>query len=475
MSEQPRRRALGITVLGDFILSEGVDAVIENLLHVGATAVACNPTVTAAAPEGKGSFQPPLDAGSSPRVFDRPLFGKTALWLQSGPSYQPHAELYRDSPYGPRQTNALTEQHGRLIGEFIERANAAGLRVYFQIGAAQPSGLRDEDRPRLPNGQLPQVRVADTASLASSAVRAYNRAYLQDLLQEYPSISGIRIDWPESPCYTIEELFQDFSEHALAWGRSQGFDVDAAVEDVGRLYAHRHGSLSNGQLLSLAGSDRGRFAVWTWLQRYPGVYEWLRLKAALSTDIVRDWRATLDDVGGPDYELIAHAFMPPFSAFTGLDFAAASQHCNGIAPKLYTMHWSQMVEFWGRRLLEHNARLEESCVVRSLASLFDIAAPDAEGISLADYGYPAPDEPHPIDDAPQARKIRQVISATHLGTVVPVVPLVHGYGPVEDFARRLQLVVDSDADGVWINRYGYLSDEKLEVIGKLARTSRELE
>lgn len=468
MVEAPRRPELGITVLADFILSEGVEPVIENLVRVGATAVACNPTVTAAAAEGEGSYQPPLDAGSSPRVFDRPLFGKKALWLYSGPSFRPRPELYRESPYGPREPNALTEQHGELVGRFIQQARDAGLRVYLQLGAAQPSGLRDEDRPRLPDGRVPQVRVADTASLASPAVRAYNRAYLQDLLTEYPTIAGIRIDWPEYPCYTIEELFQDFSEHVQAWGRASDFDVEAAVHDVGRFYRHLHGSLGNGQLLSLAAPDRGRFAVWTWLQRYPGVYEWLRMKAALATDMVTHWRTCLQDAGGQgQYELIAHAFMPPFSAFTGLDFAAVSRHCDGVAPKLYTMHWSQMIEFWGARLLEHNPRLEESCVVRSLASLFDITDPDEEGISLSDYGYPAPDEPHPIDDAPQARKIRQVISATRLGRSVPVVPLVHGYGPVSDFERRLQLVLDSDADGVWINRYGYLSDEKLEVIRRL--------
>ena len=54
---------LGITVLGDFILSEGVEPIIENLLRIGTTAVAVNPTVTAPADENTGSFQPPIDAG----------------------------------------------------------------------------------------------------------------------------------------------------------------------------------------------------------------------------------------------------------------------------------------------------------------------------------------------------------------------------------------------------------------------------
>ena len=45
-----------------------------------------------------------------------------------------------------------------------------------------------------------------------------------------------------------------------------------------------------------------------------------------------------------------------------------------------------------------------------------------------------------------------------------VTPLVHGYGPPADFRRRLQIVTDSAADGVWINRYGYLGEEKLQAI-----------
>ena len=50
--------------------------------------------------------------------------------------------------------------------------------------------MRDEDRPRLPDGSIPPDRMADTASLASEAMRAYNRAYVADLLAAYPNISG---------------------------------------------------------------------------------------------------------------------------------------------------------------------------------------------------------------------------------------------------------------------------------------------
>ena len=69
------RRFLGFTVFCDFIQSEGIDAVLDNLDRAGATAVAINPTVTEPSAKGEGTFQPPDDAGSSPRLFDRPLWG----------------------------------------------------------------------------------------------------------------------------------------------------------------------------------------------------------------------------------------------------------------------------------------------------------------------------------------------------------------------------------------------------------------
>jgi len=42
-------------------------------------------------------------------------------------------------------------------------------------------------------------------------------------------------------------------------------------------------------------------------------------------------------------QLHAHAFMPPWTIFTGLDFAGIAPFVDAISPKLYTMHWAQMI------------------------------------------------------------------------------------------------------------------------------------
>ncbi len=93
-------RYIGVTVLCDYVLSEGVEAVLANLHRVGASAVAVNPTVTTEAQEGEegASWQPPSDGGTSPRLFDRPLFGKRSLWVRSGGSFVARQELYNDCP-----------------------------------------------------------------------------------------------------------------------------------------------------------------------------------------------------------------------------------------------------------------------------------------------------------------------------------------------------------------------------------------
>lgn len=453
---------LGITVLGDFILSEGVEPILENLLRIGTTAVAVNPTVTAPADEKTGSFQPPIDAGSSPRLFDRPLFGKHSLWVRGGVSYKPREEFYKDSAYRPRRTNELTEQHGAIIGQFIDRAIESGLKVYFQVGAVQPSGLRDEDRPRLPDGSISENRMADTASLASEAVRSYNAAYIRDLLTEYPNITGFRPDWPEYPCYTLGEVFQDFGDHVSEWASSRDFDFESIKSGGAGLWDLFHGKAADGSLAD-ADFEQG-WAVTGDMPEW--VSEWKRLKAALSVDCLQHWREAMNAAGGQDKELSANAFMPTYSTVTGFDFPGAAEVCDAVSPKLYTMHWSLMVKFWADPILAANPQLSEESVVRAIVNVMEIDPDGTGGSTVADFGYPAPDEPHPIASGPQKRKLDEVAAA--VGDRCQVTPLVHGYGPLEDFTRRLQLVADCDAvSGLWINRYGYLSDDKLAAIGAI--------
>jgi len=460
------RRFLGFTVYCDFIQSEGIDAVLDTIERAHATAVAINPTVTQRCEEGVGVFQPPDDAGSSPRLFDRPLWGQRSLWVRSGPSFEPEEQRYAGTPYRPRQPNDLTARAGHIIGDFITAARDRELDVYLQIDATTPPGLREEDIPRLPDGRLPVDRMAATASLASDAIRDYIDSYVGDLLQHYPDITGLRPDWPEYPCYKIDELFQDFSPHVEAWCAEREIQFEPIRAEVAAFYHYIHGSLSNGDLEELVAIEPGQVAQAGMLRRFPLVVEWLRLKRALSVDLLAHWRSAITNAAGPQIKLSANAFMPPFSSFTGFDFAAAAAHCTAVSPKFYTMHWTLMIHFWGTELLSSNPGLDENLLVRGLANLFDMGV-DTTHAKLLDFRYPEPDEPHPVTDAAQHRKIGQILDEVAGATLVT--PIVHGYGPEDDFARRFAVAAESAADGAWVNRYGYLSDGKLAAIRELWR------
>lgn len=460
-------RLFGITVLADFIVNEGVEPILDGLQRRGVNAVALNPTVTAEAKEGEGSFQPPADAGSSSRLFDRPLWGKRSLWVRTGPSYTPDVSLYSETTYQPKQPNDLTESHGHLVGDFIDAALGRGFEVYFQIPGATPSSLQDKDRRRMPDGSIPDGMV-DVGTLASEDSRAYLRAFVRDLLQAYPDVTGFRPDWPEYPCYKLPETFVDFGEPVKIWAEAKGVAFEQIRREVGLFYNYLTNSLTNEDIAEFSEVERGRWAQLRLLRRYPAIGAWLRVKSALSLDLLRFWRDTITEAGGEEKVLSANAFMPPLTWFTGLDIEGTLEIAQAVSPKLYTMHWSAMVEFWGEALMAKND-LDEELVVKALVNLFDIDD-EVRATKISHYGYPQPDEAHPIPDGPQIRRIRQVIvDARGKGRVTP---LMHGYGPADDFIRRFRLVAESNVDGVWINRYGYLSDEKLDAAASAWRDAQ---
>ena len=64
---------------------------------------------------------------------------------------------------------------------------------------------------------------------------------------------------------------------------------------------------------------------------------------------------------------------------------------------------------------------------------------------------------------------RKIVQAQADAGSTPIYSLAHGYGPLEDFHLRLQVAWDASEHGLWMNRYAYLTDEKLRLIGQVAR------
>jgi len=465
------RKFLGVTVMPEYIQTEGIDRVLDNLVgKAGVTAVATSPYVMAEADEKTGSREPPIDAGAGAvRRLDRPLWGKRELWVTTSPAFEPDARLYAGLRYQPPPPTGLTRVQGGLIREFLAAAQARHLKTYLQIQAAIPPGYRvqfggpiEDDKPRLPDGRIP-ARLDNNASLASPHVRAYTEALIRDLCRAYPAIDGIRVDWPEYPPYTLDSAFLDFSEHARRAAQRLGFDFEAMRSAAAALYGSLLGRLQTEDLLPWSEPDGGRYRLARALAARPALLDWLRFKAVLVEELLAGFRRALDETGLRRLELVPNAFPPPFSLASGFDFERAARHVDGISVKLYTMHWPMMVSFWGKALKAANPRVDERELVRAVVCWMDIEDGEAKP-SLSDYVYPEPEAPHPVGAQAQARKIRW---AQREAGKVPVYALAHGYGPLEDFRSRLRTAWNSSERGVWINRYGYLSDAKLEAIGEI--------
>ena len=457
---------LGITVMPEDYQVEGIAQVLRNVKsRAKATAVATSPYVMQPSDPQHGQRQPPIDAGAGGvRLLDRPLWGKRELYTSSSPSFVPNLALYKGLKYQPSAPDDLTRSQGRIVRDFVLASKKAGLKVFFQIQSVIPpdyivtsGGPTEEDKPRLPDGSVPKRRVGNTGSLASMEIRRYTEALITDLCQQYPEIDGIRMDWPEYPQYTLDDQFLDFGAPAEVAAKRLGFDFAAMRKEAGGLYSHLHGKLTRGEVAS---KD---FALLPFMARTPGLQALGRFKAALVAEMLEGFRHALTAAGGSGKQLVPNAFPEPFSLASGMDHRLAAKHCDGLSVKLYTMHWPMILRFYGDALMAANPGLDEAALARRLTRILGIR--DDDGLPhLADYNYPGPDTPHQAGRLAQAVKIQ---AARQAAGATPVYALAHGYGPTADFAERLETAWLSSDKKIWVNRYGYLTDEKIDTIGRL--------
>ncbi len=462
-------KLLGITVLPEYIQSEGVDGVLDNMVRIGVNAVTTSPYLMEEADEETGNREPPADAGAGAvRLLDRPLFGKREVWVTTAPSFVPDKSLYSGLRYQPAEPTELTRSQGHILKDFVRAAQARHIKVYFQVQAAIPPGYRvqfggpvDEDRALLPDGRIPPRRLAKNGSLASPEILEYEHALIRDLLKNYPDLDGMRYDWPEYPPYFLDSVFLDFSDHAMRAAGRMGFDFEAMKRDVGGLYSKIHGGLADADLRAwVDDQDQGRYFLLRLMSDYPGVGDWLRFKARLVEDMLGGFRRVMNEVGGERMEMLPNAFPPPWTIPSGMDFRRVARVSTAISCKLYTMHWPMMLRFYGDQIMEANPGLSNQLLTKFLVRALDLA--DDGGFDrLEDYSYPPPDVPHPVGAKAQARKIAQ--AQADAGDT-PVYVLAHGYGPLDDFRKRLEVARDAGKHGYWVNRYAYLHDDKLEAI-----------
>lgn len=460
MTTRAKSRSLGITVMPDYAQSEGVDAVLENIVErLGCDVICTMPSVAERCSERLGVREPPADAGAGlARTLDRPLWGDTALWMRTAPSFVPNAKFYRDTPYAPPEPDALTQREGHIVADMLAKAKRAGLSTQLQVMAAAPPALRVQQRPDAGAdepltvfGTPVRSRVDGNVSLASEGLRAYMRGLVADLLANYPDCDALRFDWPEYPPYAPDSLLFDFSPPAVKRGQELGHDVEAI----------RARALEGLRSTRKAMTAKA-ISIEALLQPGGWAADLLAFRRAIVTDYIEALTTIVKEASYGRVGVVMQAFPPPLNRLSGLDLTRVDGIADEIAVKHYTMHWPMIERGYVERLAAVTG-VDADTVFAEVHRWLGLngGAPTLEALR-----YPEPHEPHPADDEALRRTVEiadSQIPRSRLSVIT------HGYGPPGDVERRFRAVLGTPCRNLHVNRYGYLSDAKIARLGAIWR------
>ena len=461
---------LGVTVMPEWFMCEGIDAVLDRIQALGATAIATSPYVLEVAPDGEGGREPPVDGGAGRvRPLDRPLFGRHELWVRTAPAFAHDLKRYDGLRYQPSPATELTIRHADLIDRVVEAAGARGIEVLLQVMGASPpgyrvqfSGARQDDVCLGPDGEPHASRVDKNASLASPHVAAYTAQLVAELAERYPGVAGIRLDWPEYPPYDFRSALFDFNPAALALMAQRGHEAQEVARDVRKWADELRNAVREA---ATKGNVNAAFTTGPWTELFGPASRLAPLfdaKQEAALGLLRGVRTALDAVPGSRRRLELQAFPPPFHRISGFPLGALDGIADAVGIKLYTMHWPMLARNWARDLAGDSPAGLGDAITAALAHSFGFVDDPVDGASLH---YPEPDEPHPVGARAQADKL---VVAQRIAGAVPTIAFAHTYGPLEDVASRCAIAAASGRP-VWLNRYGYLADAKL---ARLAATLR---
>ena len=411
------KRQLGVVLTPAEVQDEGLDRVLDNIVGAGATAISPTLGVYAPAREGEGSREPPLDVSGEARLLDRPLWGRRELWMRGYTPHPPDPAIWADVPYPPPPL-APPELQLDVVRAIVDGARARGLAVEIQVspysrpgapggqtfGSGHGTGAAG-DRPRRIDGSVGDRIVAGHGCLNNPRVRALGRARLREAIKQYPDVDGIFLDWTEYTCYFLEDCFTCFCDHCRTAATARGYDWPRMLRDTRALWDRLHRLTPDD--LDRAGAaveSSVPLALMELLGFHSGLEDLLSFKADSVWDAAAELRRTLDEAGASGVALGLNGFAPPWSHITGMDYASVHQVIQATRCKLFTFHWPMIVRWWSETLLAWNPGLDEPAVLRAVQAALDIEPPSGEHRqSLAAYGMPRPDEPHPVTAEALAR------------------------------------------------------------------------
>jgi hypothetical protein len=463
-----KEKFLGIFVNPIYVQNEGIQQVFDNLEAVGAKAICLVPRVARPAEKGKGRRYPDLHMDGYERLVARPVWGKREIYLEGILAYEPNLSLYESNPYRPPGWPAPSDvgEDRAVPNAMLAEAKKRGMRTHMFVHPFIVPDIRPKDQPMYIDGSVPQPpQIVLNACLNSPSAEAYGLALIRDTVQHYPQVDGLFTDWAEYGAYRLEDHFTCFCPHCEEKARDQGLDWDMVKRDVMALWNWMH-SLTPRELERSRRILRNPSEFLELLTHYPGCLYFLQFKAKTVVSFYRKVRQLLDKLGLERISLSARGWPPPWNRSSGMDYRALSEVCAAVTPKLFTFDYSALPRWYGQTLLDWNPDLAESEILDTLVEWMNL--PDEfERRSFANYHIPAPTEPHPAKV--EAYRIRLDEVADQVCGRALCYPFAHAYLPEPQWKRMIAMIRDSRVDGMWVQMYGYLSDQKLQILSELWR------
>ncbi len=473
MSNPPER---GIIITTAELATEGAGAVLDAIAATGATAITTTTSVVVPADTQTDLREPPIDIAGHRRALDRPIWGRSSTWVHRYVAHPPDPDLWRSLPWPepPLAPEAVRIDHAR---QAIDAARDRGLRVHLNFapyalpgGDARREGMPTNDELRIQYrpvrfiGGIHAEGISWVGCINNPTVRHYGRVRLTELLRHYGDVDGIALEWVEFTVHFLDKLFTCFCDHCRAQAIALGYDWDEITGAVRILWDSLH-ALTEDQIRAIIGSGDWGDLVVDPEEMHAGFVAWLNFKADSVALAIDDLRQTMAELGAGHLIVSAAEPAAPWGRMSGAGYPEANRGLAAQRVKLYSGQWLMMAGWWANTLLTWNrgSALTPDLAVRAAMSLFGIQFEEAPATLEPDMlTMPGAGESHNLTPESYTHRIETAIALRERQP--PILPLLHAYRTAEEFARLLECIRPFAEHGMWVHRYGYLSDEKLDIL-----------
>lgn len=429
-----------------------IDSILDSMKKIGVHRMAVSSLAFKETGNASDNRLPPLDIDGEERILERPFpdgshvkYGKRYL------PFSPDMERFNNTTYKPVSSlMRYTLDSNDILKDVVIKAKNKGISVTISIPSEGISGHID-DYPIDPFGKEHILQISRKGCINSANVVNYYIAMIGEIVKRYHP-DRIMLDWVEYTNYFFSDNLVCFCPHCKKKAIDYGFDLKKMQDAALNVFRN----ISSMNQVPISG---GKEWIEIWETISPGISELFRFKAQACIDFVSTIRGFLDSIGASDTGIQISCFAPPMNIGTGLDYSrvAAISQTIEVQPKMYRFHWALMVKWYAEELAKINDHIKPEEWIPFVKDLLRVTDTSC---MLNHYKMPGPKEFGAIDYQCELEKISAVEKAGQSG----ITYRIHGYGPDELFRKRVIRANESSIDLCSVQRYGYLSDNKLAML-----------